>query len=109
MATIPPFNQKLQNDYDYQLFIRLKNQIGFQKSKQYMDWFHSEYPEKDPHHPFGSIGSLKTTDLACIPLSRIEHESIEDEYSFAIWNLPLVFRTIFEYIKFLEEQCQKEK
>lgn len=97
------------NNPEYLLYLRLKNSIGFDKSKQFMDWFHNEYPTKDPHHLWGSYGSIKTTDYTCVPVSRIEHSTMECEWQWAIDNLPLVFTTMIKYIKYLEKKVSENE
>lgn len=71
-----------------------------------MNWFHERYPNRDPHHPFGSIGSLKTTDYFCVPLTRTEHQHVDaaGEAYWAIDNLDLALNTAIEYISFLENK-----
>lgn len=47
----------------------------------------------DPHHVFGSHGSLKTSDLGTIPLCRGCHERVELDRSFK--NLCAVMLGVF--------------
>ena len=102
-----PIPSDVESRFKYLLYIRLKNTIGYHRSQQYKDWFHNKYPDKDPHHPFGSSGSLKTSDYSCIPLSRIQHSNIDNEQNFAIDNLDFILQTMIEYIIHLEKQLEE--
>ena len=107
MGIISAITHKDHIDYNYQLFLKIKNKIGFLKSTQYMDWFHDKYNNKQPHHVFSSIGNLKTTDYCCVPVTLIEHRNIENigEAQWAIDNLDLLFNTMIDYIRYLESTC----
>ena len=65
-------------------------------------WFARRYPGMDPHHVFGSLGSLKSTDYAIIPVDRATHDAHQDDRGWLIDQLPLVFRVLFDYIAHLE-------
>ena len=106
MSNLLPIPSTIESRFKYLLYVRLKNTIGYHRSQQFKDWFHNKYPDKDPHHPFGSHGKLKTSDYTCIPLTRIQHSAIDKEFEFAIDNLDFMLQTMIKYIKFLEEQCQ---
>jgi hypothetical protein len=87
-----------------QIYNRLKNNVGFHRSKKFKDWFHQKYPGKQMHHVFGSVSqSLKTSDYCSVPVSHEEHERAEKNKSdFAIDNLPVVFNVLQDYIRDLE-------
>lgn len=92
------------NQYAYDLFISIKNTIGFHRAVHFMKWFHEKYPAMDPHHPFGSYGKLKTSDYCCIPVTRIQHTLEADNYEFAINNINMIFKIHIEYIQYLEDK-----
>lgn len=91
------------NQFAYDIYINIKNTIGFHRAKYFMDWFHNKYPAYDPHHPFGSYGPKKTSDYTCIPVTRIEHTHA-DNYEYAIDHLSVIFRVMIEYIQYLENK-----
>jgi len=99
---------EIEHQIKYIIFTRLKNVIGFHRSQQFKDWFHQRYPDKDIHHVFGSIGKLKTSDYCSAPLGRIQHSTIPNEADWAIDNLELMIDCMIQYIRHLEELCNKE-
>src|SRR5690606_11763782 len=88
-----------------QIYNRLKNNVGFHRSKKFKEWFHKKYPYCELHHLFGSVSQkLKTSDYCSIPVTRFEHQKAEANKSeFAIENLHNMINTMQEYIKYLED------
>jgi hypothetical protein len=76
------------------------------RSRAVMMWFHQRYPGMDPHHVFGSLGSLKSSDYAIIPVDRPQHNLHQDDRGWLIDQLPLVFRVMFDYIAYLESRLE---
>ena len=96
---------KSENDI---LFNRLKNNVGFHRSKKFKDWFHKEYPEPgtEMHHLFGSYTSKKTSDYCSIPLpyNHVESEAHRNNSDFAIDNLHILLIVLQKYIIYLEDK-----
>lgn len=92
---------KTSNDI---LYNRLKNSVGFDKSKKFKKWFHENYPGREMHHLFKSYSqSLKTSDYCSVPVTREEHLIAEKNSSdYAIDNLHIMIKVMIKYILFLE-------
>lgn len=88
-----------------EIYNRLKNNIGFDKSKRFIKWQHENYPGKEIHHLAGSFTGIKTSDYFSMPVFREEHLYAEKNKSqFCVDNLHLYLRILFEYIKYLESK-----
>ncbi len=88
-----------------EIYNRIKNNVGFDKSKKFKDWLNKNYPGKEIHHLAGSYTGIKTCDYFSIPLTAEEHLKAEKNKSeFCIDNLHLYLRIVFKYIKHLEEK-----
>lgn len=95
---------KTNNDI---LYNKLKNSVGFVRSKKFKKWFHEQYPGKEMHHVFGSYSqSIKTTDYCSIPvnLNHTESDAEKDKSNFAIENLDILLSVMIQYIIFLERK-----
>lgn len=90
--------------FNDELYNRLKNNVGFHRSKKFLAWFHKEFPGMIQHHVFGSTSqSLKTSDYCSLPVTAFEHEIAEkDKSNFAIDRLPDMIYVMQTYIRFLE-------
>jgi len=87
------------------IYNRIKNSIGFHRSKKFKDWFHKEFPNKEMHHLFKSYTSIKTSDYCCVPVTREEHLRAEkDASTYAIYNLATMIGVMIKYILYLEEK-----
>lgn len=62
----------------------------------------------DPHHVFGSVHGLKSTDYGIVAVSPLEHQTRQnqDEVEWGIDLLPQVFRNNWRYIQFLENKLK---
>jgi hypothetical protein len=99
----------IRNSED-ELYIAIKNKIGFDKSKKFKDWFHKEFPGMEQHHGCGSYTGIKTSDFFSMPVTRQQHELAEkDKSGFCIQNLPMFIVTMIKYIRFLESQLKGKK
>jgi len=86
-----------------QIYNKIKNNIGFDRSKKHLKWVKEKHPYCEPHHLFGSYTSKKTSDYAVIPVTRAEHEYAEKHKSeFAIENLHKLINILIQRIKELE-------
>ena len=56
------------------------------------------------HHVFGSLGSLKSTDLLGVGLNGDEHSIIEGERERLIQQIPGAIENLLNYTKLLEEE-----
>ena len=89
---------------DKGLYKRLRNLPVF-RSKQYLQWVKEKYPEKERHHLIGSMTGIKLNDYLLIPLTHSEHlEAEKNKSDFAIDNLHLSLKLLFEYVKELENK-----
>lgn len=88
------------------IYNKIKNVIGFDRSKKHLKWIGSKNPGKVIHHLFGSYSqSLKTSDYAVVPLTPEEHEIAEkDKSNFAVQHLHLLIKNLIERIKELESK-----
>ena len=93
------------------LYNACKHQVGFERSKRFVEWFHQEFPDKELHHCFGSYSqTLKTTDHCAVPLTREQHiEAEKDKSGMAIEYFPLMLTTMIRYIKHLEQQLERKE
>ena len=89
-----------------ELYNRLKNTVGFDRSPKFIKWLHAKYPGKIQHHCFGSYSqNLKTSDYCSVPLTIEEHEIAEkDKSNFVIDNIHVMLKIMIDYIKFLESR-----
>lgn len=90
------------------LYQRLKNQVHPWKNKEFLDFIREEYPDKDPHHLLGSLGSLKISDSLIAPLNRIEHDKADkmrEEY-FLLY-LPFAINILQKYIDKLQTRIKE--
>jgi len=86
-----------------EIYNRIKDNIGFEKSKKFKKWFHAEYPGKQQHHGCGSYTGIKTSDYFSIPVTAEEHAQAEkDKSKFCIDNIHVFILVMKNYIKFLE-------
>ena len=94
---------KSENDI---LYNRIKNAVGFDKSKKFKKWFHDQYPDMMMHHLFGSYSqSIKTSDYCSVPVREELHQRAEKNKSdFAIEYLHVMLQIMIKYIKFLENE-----
>ncbi len=82
---------------DDEIFNNLKTNIGFDRSKEHLEFIRAF---GEPHHLFGSYTGIKTSDYACIPLSRTDHiEADKHRSEFAIANLYKLFGILIHRIK----------
>lgn len=86
------------------IYNRIKNSIGFHRSKKFMKFIGDQNPSKILHHCFGSYSqSKKTSDYTVIPLTPEEHEKAEkDKSQYAIDNLHIILKQLIDYIEKLE-------
>ena len=90
------------------LYNRLKNTVGFDKSKKHLAFVGGKYPGKVLHHLFGSFMGKKTSDYAVIPLTIEEHERAEaDKSNYAIEHLHTLIKILIERVKELEQTTMK--
>ena len=88
-----------------EIYNRVKNNVGFDKSKRFIKWQHENYPNKEVHHLAGSFTGIKTSDYFSMPVMREEHLHAEKNKSqFCVDNLHIYLRIFFEYVK----DCEKE-
>lgn len=94
---------KTENDI---LYNKIKNSIGFYRSKKFKDWFHKEYPGMEMHHCFGSVSQrLKTSDYCSVPVYPAIHKIAEKNKSdFAIEHLNAMILIMIKYIIYLENK-----
>ena len=79
------------------------------RSARCLEYFRSRYPGMDPHHVFGSLGSLKSSDYAIVPVDRVTHSLHQDDRGWLIDQLPLVLRFMMDYISHLESLLEKRR
>ena len=85
-----------------EIYNRIKNNIGFDKSKKFIAWLHNNYPGKEIHHLAGSFTGIKTSDYFSLPVTREEHLRAEkDKSKFCIDNIHIYLKIIIEYTKHL--------
>ena len=58
--------------------------LKFQKSKRYLKYMKSKYPNQDLHHILGSIHSLKFTDYLIVPIDHAHHLNVVEPHK-AVW------------------------
>ena len=94
---------KTDNDI---LYNKIKNTVGFHRSKKFKDWFHKQYPDSEMHHVFGSTSqSLKTSDYCSVPVHPELHKEAEKNKSeFAIEYLNAMILVMIKYIIYLENK-----
>jgi len=92
---------KTENDV---LYNKIKHSIGFARSEKHINWLKKLYPDREPHHLFGSYSQgLKTSDYCVLPLTREEHvEAEQNKSDFAINNLHKLIAVLCARIKELE-------
>jgi hypothetical protein len=54
-------------------FTQYRTILGFQKSKKYLAYMKSCYPDKDLHHILGSVFNKKFTDYLVVPVDHDFH------------------------------------
>lgn len=98
---------KTENDI---LYNRIKNAIGFDRSKKFKKWFHEKYPDAQMHHVFGSYSqSIKTSDYCSVPVLEVHHREAEKNKSeFAITHLHSMLMLMIAYIKSLEDEIDNK-
>jgi len=92
------------------LFKRIKN-IALHKphkSPQYIAFLKEKYQyQGDFHHVFGSLGSLKSTDLLGVIVSHDEHMRGESDREWIIEQLPQAIKNLIDYVVYLEQKKEK--
>lgn len=87
------------------LYNRIKNAIGFDRSKKFKKWFHEKYPDLQMHHCYGSYTGIKTSDYCSVPMwDELHYRAEKNKSDFAIEYLPFMLQTMISYIKFLENE-----
>lgn len=87
----------------------LKNRIQPFQSKRYLKYFRERFPDKDPHHLLGSLGSLKISDSLLAPLSRSEHNKADrNREAYLELYLPMAINILQDYILQLESELDNE-
>jgi hypothetical protein len=85
------------------MYRMLRNQIQPWKSEGFLKFVRAKYPDKDPHHLLGSLGSMKISDSLIIPLSRQEHTMADvKREDYFLTYLPMAISLLQEYISSLE-------
>jgi len=85
------------------LYKRLRNNPTF-KSRKFLAWVKKKYPDKETHHILGSMTGIKLNDYLVLPLTHTEHMEAEAcKCDYAIDNLHISLRILFEYIKEIEK------
>lgn len=84
------------------LYRQLRNQIKPWHCQEFIDFIHWKYPDKDPHHLLGSLGSMKITDLLIAPLQREEH-GVADQHREQYFEtyLPKALNLVQEFVDHL--------
>jgi len=89
----------MENEHIYK---RLRNIPSF-KSAKFLKWFKAKYPDREAHHIIGSMTGIKLNDYLLLPVTREEHYKAEAyKTDYAIDNLHISLKILFEYIKELE-------
>lgn len=101
ISTTAPLKQK--TDFTI-LCTRLRDIAArnLHRSEAFKRWVKQRTGKDDFHHVFGSFGSLKTTDLAGIALTREEHTTAHATGTTPIEHVVGVFQNMLDYIKYLE-------
>ena len=96
---------------EHMMFKRIRD-IALRKphrSRRYKDWLLGQ-PEnggKDPHHLFSSSGSLKSTDLLLIAVTRERHNHLEAHPHENHELIPECIHNLLQYTAFLEERVEQ--
>jgi hypothetical protein len=88
---------------DFEIFAKVMRSEALRRpyrSERYKEFVTKK--EKDPHHIYGSVHGLKSTDLAIIPVTRLEHVGIQNK-PVTQSQIREAIRWNWEYIKHLEE------
>jgi hypothetical protein len=94
------------------LFKRIKNiaLMSPHRSETYRGFLRRKYnADFDFHHVFGSLGSLKSTDLLAVMVSREEHMKGELDRDWIIAQLPQAIKNLIDYTIYLENKLQNKK
>lgn len=80
---------------------RYRNQLGFQKSHQYLEWMKKMFPNLDLHHILGSFTGKKMTDYLVVPLTHFEHiKNVHGkEQNYFLDHLPIAVRHLKNYAR----------
>ncbi len=91
---------KTENDI---IFNRIKNTVGFHKSKKFKKWFHEVFEGAEQHHGCGSYSGIKTSDYFSVPLTHQEHlEAEKNKSDFCVNNIEKFINVMQRYIIHLE-------
>ncbi len=85
-------------------FIKFRNELGFEKSRRYLQWAKMQHPDKDLHHLLGSTVGRKFTDYLVVPITHEEHLLIAERFKalFFIQNLHKAIKLLIKYVQYLE-------
>ena len=88
------------------MYEKLRHEIKPWTSPLYLDWFRKKFPDRDPHHLAGSMGSLKLTDSLLMPVSRAIHDSLKGDKAakYAEENIIFSLNIFQQYVSELEEK-----
>ena len=84
---------------------KVRHEIKPWKSDEYLEWSRQKFPDRDPHHLAGSMGSLKLTDFLLMPVNRAIHDSLKGNRAaeYAEENIIFSLNIFQEYVTYLEE------
>lgn len=87
--------------YSKQEVLRYRHILGFEKSREYLMWLKSKFPDYDIHHILGSYFGKKMTDLLCVPIRHKYHiETVTgNEGKFFLTYLPTALKHLTQYAK----------
>lgn len=64
---------------------------------------HSLMYRPEFHHVFGSLGSLKSTDLLGVAVDPLTHREHQDDRIWVIEQLPKAIENLLMYVRFMKE------
>lgn len=70
--------------------------------KEYQDWLHKKFPDKEIHHLTGSMGSLKLHDCFSLPTTRKEHTEYHNGNTQQVFIDNIAY-SIRLFLQFLQE------
>lgn len=92
-------DKQVMTDFEI-LFKQFKNLIPVLRCKEYIDYMHKRFPDKELHHLTGSFGPLKLHDAFVIPFTREQHQNAHNGNIEKVFidNIAIAIKYFFEFL-----------